>query len=93
MPTNSTRTRMDDQRKDHIDPKGPKQSNHPKQSQTHNLPTDDVENINSTNKERNLLLSKKPLFVSVEQKVLYSYLHVHASQRHNIKDRRMKENA
>ena len=25
--------------------------------------------------------------------VLYSYLHVHASQRHNIKDRRMKENA
>ena len=25
--------------------------------------------------------------------VLYSHLHVHASQRHNIKDRRMKENA
>ena len=25
--------------------------------------------------------------------LLYSHLHVHASQRHNIKDRRMKENA
>ena len=25
--------------------------------------------------------------------MLYSYLHVHSSQRHNIKDRRMKENA
>ena len=25
--------------------------------------------------------------------MLYSHLHVHASQRHNIKDRRKKENA
>ena len=41
-----------------IDPKGPKQRNCPKQLQTHNLPTNDVENINSTNKERNLLLAK-----------------------------------
>ena len=39
MPTNSTRTWVDDQRKDHIDTKGPKQRNHPKQLQTHNLPT------------------------------------------------------
>ena len=34
---------MDDQRKNHIDPKGPKQRNRFKQLQTHNLPTDDVE--------------------------------------------------
>ena len=47
---------MDDQRKDQIDPKGPEQRNRPKQLQTHHLPTDDVENINSTNKGRNLLL-------------------------------------
>ena len=54
---------MDDQRKDHIDPKGPKQKNCPKQLLIHNLPTDDVENINSTNKERDLLLSNKPRIV------------------------------
>ena len=46
----STCIRMDDQRKDHIDPKGSKQRNRLKQLQTHNLPTNDVENINSTNK-------------------------------------------
>ena len=43
---------MDDQRNDHIDPKRPPQGNHPKQLQNHNVPTDDVENINGTNKER-----------------------------------------
>ena len=53
---------MDDQRKDHIDPKGPKQRNRPKQLQTHNLPTDDVENISSTNKGRGLLLANLPWF-------------------------------
>ena len=31
-------TRMDDQRKDHIDPEGPNQRNRPKRLQTHNLP-------------------------------------------------------
>ena len=36
IPTRNTRTRMDDQRKDHIDPKGPKQRNCPKQLQTQN---------------------------------------------------------
>ena len=41
---------MDDQRKDHLDLKGAKQKNRPQQVQTHNLPTDDVKNINSTNK-------------------------------------------
>ena len=54
---------MDDQRKDHIDTKGPKQRNRHKELQTHNLPTNDVEDINSTNKGRDLLLAKKPWFV------------------------------
>ena len=53
-------TRMDDQRKDRINPKGPKQSNCPKQLQTHNLPCDVVENINCTN---NLLFTNKPPIV------------------------------
>ena len=57
---------MDDQRKDHIDPKGPEQRNRPGQLQTNNLPTDHVENINSTNKERDLLLVKKPWIVPRE---------------------------
>ena len=35
----------------------------PKQLQTHNLPTNDVENINSKNKGRDLLLPNKPWFV------------------------------
>ena len=51
---------MDDLRKDHIDPKGAKQRNQPKQLQTHNLSTDDVENINRTNKGRDLLLANNP---------------------------------
>ena len=63
MPTKSTYTRMDDQRKDHIDTKEPKQRNRPKQLQTHNLPTNDVENIYSTNKGRDVLLANKPRFV------------------------------
>ena len=50
----------------HIDPEGPPQVNHPKQLQTHNLPTDDEANINSTNKERDLLLPNKPQIVSWE---------------------------
>ena len=43
MPTNSTRTRVDNQKNDHIDTKGFKQRNRPEQLQTHNLPTNDVE--------------------------------------------------
>ena len=50
---------MDDQRKEHIDPEGPKQRNRSKQLQTHNLPTDDVENIISTSKGRDLQLDNK----------------------------------
>ena len=34
---------MDNQRKYHIDKKGPKQKNRPKQLQTHNLPLNDAE--------------------------------------------------
>ena len=65
MPTNSTHTRMDDQRKDNIDTKGPKQRTptKKKQLQTHNLPANDVEDINITNKGRDLLLANKPWFV------------------------------
>ena len=59
MTTNNTRTRVDDERKDYIDSKGPKQKNRPKQSHNHNLPNNDVENINSTNRGRDLLLSNK----------------------------------
>ena len=39
--------------------KDPSKGTAPKQLQTHNLPTDDVENINSTNKGRDLLLANK----------------------------------
>ena len=53
----------DDQRKDYIDTKGPKQRIRPKQLQTHSLPTNDVANINSTNKGRNLPLANKPRIV------------------------------
>ena len=45
------------ERPDHIDPEGPSQVNRPKQ--LHNLPTDNAENINSTNKGRDLLFAKK----------------------------------
>ena len=41
---------MNVQRKKHIDPKEPIQRSCSKQLHTYNLPTDDVENINSTNK-------------------------------------------
>ena len=54
---------MDDQRKRHIDPKGPMQRNCPKQLQTQNLPTEDGENINSSNKGRDFQLADKPQFV------------------------------
>ena len=52
---------MDDQRKDHVDQKRPTQRNRSKQLPTHNLPTDDVENINSTSKGRDSPLANKPL--------------------------------
>ena len=54
---------MDDQRKDHIDPKRPKLRNRSKHLQTQNMPTDDVENIQNTKKRRDLWLFNKPQFV------------------------------
>ena len=59
MPTRRTSTWLDDQRKDYIDSKGPKQRNRSKQLQTDNLPTNDVENTKSTNKGKDLLLANK----------------------------------
>ena len=53
---------MDDQRKEHIDREGPNQSNRPKQQQTHNLPTDDMENINSKREEIYYSLISRRLF-------------------------------
>ena len=48
---------------DHIDPKDPLEGTSPKQLQTHNLPTYDVENINSTNREEIFfLLTSRGLF-------------------------------
>ena len=63
MLTRSTSSWMDDQRKDHFDPKGLKQRNCSKQLQTRYLPTYDVENIYSTSKERDLLRANKPWVV------------------------------
>ena len=50
---------MDDQRKDHTEPEKPLQRSCSKQLQTHDMPTYDVENTNSTNKggDYNLLIS------------------------------------
>ena len=59
---------MDDQRKDCINPKRPKQRNCSKQLQTNNLPTYDMENTNSTNKEKDLLLTNILRIVASEQK-------------------------
>ena len=59
MPTRSIRTRM----RDHIHREESKPKNHPKQLQTHNQPTDHVENINSTNRGRDVLLVNKPQIV------------------------------
>ena len=61
MLTKGTRTRTDDQRKDRIDPKGPKQRNCSEQLQTHNLPTDpnkitDPYKITDSNKKIKLII-------------------------------------
>ena len=59
MPTRYASTWIKDQRKDCINPKGPKRRNCSKQLQTDNLPTNDVKNTNSTNKGKELLLVNK----------------------------------
>ena len=43
--------------------KDPRKGTAPKQLQTHNLPTNDTENINSTSMGRDLLLANKPRIV------------------------------
>ena len=63
MPTRRTSTWLDDQWKDYINPKGPKQRDCSKQLQTDKLPTNDVENANNKNKRKDLLLTYKPRIV------------------------------
>ena len=45
---------MDDQKKDHPDPKKTPHRNCLQQLQTHNVPADDMENTNGTNLGRDL---------------------------------------
>ena len=54
MSSRSRRTWMDDQRKNHIDPKWTPQKNRPKQLLTYNVPTYFVQNTNCTNNGRDL---------------------------------------
>ena len=63
MPTRHASTWLNDQRKDYINPKEPKQRNCPKQLQTDNLPTKDAEDTNSTHKVNDILLTNKPRIV------------------------------
>ena len=56
MPTRRSSTWLDEQRKNYINPKA-------KQLQTNNLPTNDEENTNTTNKGKDLLLANKPRIV------------------------------
>ena len=61
----NTGIRLEDQRKAHIDPKGPKQRNCSNQPNkwTDNLPTNDVANTSSTNKRKDLQLTNRPRIV------------------------------
>ena len=63
LPARRTRTRMDDQKKHHIDTERHPQKNSPKQLQNPNPPTYDVENINSTNRESDLQFANKSWIV------------------------------
>ena len=59
---------MDDQRKDYINPKGPKERNSSKQLQINNQPTNDVANTNSSNKENICYsLTNRGLFPDVQK--------------------------
>ena len=51
---------MDDKKKDHPDPKILQQRICLQQPETHNVPSDDVENTHCTNKGGDLLLANKP---------------------------------
>ena len=63
MLTRSASTWLDDQRKDYINPKELQERICSKQLQTYNLPANDVEDTNSTNKEKDRLLPNKPRIV------------------------------
>ena len=52
MPTRRENTWMDDQRKDYINPKGPKQKNCFKQLQTDKLPTNDAKVLTAQKREK-----------------------------------------
>ena len=54
---------MNDPRKDQPDSKTSPRTKHSSQLQTHNVPTEDVENPNSTNKDGDLLFVYKPRIV------------------------------
>ena len=54
---------MDDQQKDNSDPKRPPKKEPPQQLKIHNVPTDDVENTNSTSKGGDLQFTEKPRIV------------------------------
>ena len=57
MPTRSENTQMDEKRKHYSEP----EKNYPEQLQANNMFTNDVEDPNSTNKRRNLSLTRTPL--------------------------------
>ena len=76
MLTRSTRW-LYDERKDYIDPKGPKQRNCSKQIQTHNLRTNDVENTNSTNKRKDILHEEKGCFEGTRGTAELLYMNQH----------------
>ena len=69
MPTRRASTWIDEQRKDYINLKGTKQRNCSKQLQTHNLPTNDVQNTDSTNKGKYFYSLKSRGLFPDEQKV------------------------
>ena len=68
---------MDDLRKDHIDSKRSPWRNRPKQLHSHNMPTDDVENTNGTDKGKDLCLANKPQIVPRGTEKMLQMIHRH----------------
>ena len=89
MPIKNTRIQIDDQRKDNIDPKERKPRNRFKQLQTNNLTTDDMGNVNITNKGRDLQLAIKLRFVlwGTERmpQMIQRYIDQHILNENNIR--------
>ena len=63
MLTGNKRTRMDDQGKAHVDSKRLPKKNRPQQLQTYNVPSNDEENTNDTNRDGDLWFVNKPTAV------------------------------